>query len=151
MMENKIKITRMRLKDLDEVMKIERETFSSQWSRKIFYGELVHNPYAHYYILKYDGKIVGFAGLWLIKEGAQVTNIAISREYRGKKLGKKLFAFIFQKAFKTGCESLSLEVRKSNKIAQKMYKQFGLVPAGIRKEYYTDNKEDAIVMWVSFK
>jgi|SRR5690625_1149225 len=149
-MNEKVEITPMKLKHLDEIMAIERELFSSQWPRSIFRSELTENPYAHYYIIKFNEKIVGYAGIWLMKEGAQVTNIAISSKYQGKKLGKKLFSFIFQKAISAGCENLSLEVRKSNMIAQNMYRQFGLVPAGIRREYYTDNREDAIVMWVNF-
>lgn len=150
-MNDQIEIREMKLEDLDEIMRIERELFSSQWPRSIFRSELTENPYAYYYIMKFNKKIIGYAGIWLMREGAQVTNIAISPKYQGKSLGKKLFSFIFQKAINEGCESLSLEVRKSNEIAQNMYRQFGLVPAGIRKEYYTDNREDAIIMWVNFK
>lgn len=150
-MNDKVEITEMTLRDLDLVMEIERELFSSQWPRSIFRSELTENPYAYYYVIKLNEKIVGYAGIWLMREGAQVTNIAISSKYQGKSLGKKLFSYIFQRAISEGCESLSLEVRKSNEIAQKMYRQFGLVPAGIRKEYYTDNREDALVMWVNFK
>src|SRR5690625_7889235 len=112
-MADGVSIMKMTLSDLDDIMKIEQETFTSQWTRSVFYKEIQHNPYAHYYTLRYRGKIVGFAGLWLIKESAQVTNIAITPEYQGKKLGKQLFSFIFHRAIKAGCESLSLEVRKS--------------------------------------
>lgn len=145
-----IQIEEMTVDDIDDIMEIEKQTFSSRWPRSIYYAEIVENPFAHYYTIKYDGKIVGYAGIWLMKEGAQVTNIAISPDYQGKKLGEKLFSFIFQKALNFGCDNLSLEVRKSNVVAQNLYKKFGLVPAGIRKGYYTDNNEDAILMWVKF-
>lgn len=150
-MSENVEILKMKVEHLDDIMRIERDLFSSQWPRSIFKAELKENPFAHYYIIKYEGKVVGYAGLWLLMEGAQVTNIAISSDYQGKRLGKALFSFIYQKAMTSGCESLSLEVRKSNEVAQNMYRQFGMTISGIRKEYYTDNREDALIMWVNFK
>lgn len=145
------KIRQMDIRDIDLVMKVEKESFSTYWPREIFQQELNSNKHAHYYVLETNGKIVGYAGLWVIQEDAQITNIAIIPDYRGKKLGEKLFSFVFQKAIQFGSRRLSLEVRASNVIAQRMYRKFGLVPGGIRKGYYTDNKEDAIVMWVNIR
>lgn len=142
-------IRQMKVKDIDDVMKVDEQSFTTYWPRKIFYQELKSNKHAHYFVLEGDGKVIGYSGLWVIHGDAQITNIAIIPSYRGKKLGEKLFYFTFQKAIQLGSERLSLEVRASNHIAQRMYRKFGLVPGGIRKEYYTDNREDAIVMWVN--
>lgn len=139
------------MKDLDHVIFIEKESFSTYWPRRIYRKELKDNKHAYYYVLEADDQIVGYAGMWVFEEDAQVTNIAIIPDYRGKKLGEVLFAFIFQKAIQLGSHRFSLEVRKSNTVAQKLYKKFGLVPGGIRKGYYTDNQEDAIVMWVNLR
>src|SRR5690625_6321110 len=117
-MADGVSIMKMTLSDLDDIMKIEQETFTSQWTRSVFYKEIQHNPYAHYYTLRYRGKIAGFAGLWLIKESAQVTNIAITPEYQGKKLGKQLCSFIFHRAIKAGCESLSLERSEERRVGK---------------------------------
>lgn len=111
--------------------------------------EVTENKFAHYFIVELDEEVIGYAGMWIVKDDAQVTNIAILPNYRGKKIGELLFNFIIQHAIRMGVKQFSLEVRASNIIAQNMYRKFGLVPGGIRKNYYTDNQENAIVMWVN--
>lgn len=146
-----IVIKEMEVAHIDDVIKIEQASFSTSWSKQIFLNELQKNKYAHYFIVEQEDKVIGYAGMWIVKDNAQITNIAIYPEFRGRKYGEKLFRFLYQHAIYMGVVSLSLEVRKSNIIAQQMYRKFGLVPGGIRKGYYTDNKEDAIVMWVNLK
>ena|SRR5690625_2885896 len=145
----KIHIRKMIEGDLKEVMEIEKVSFSSPWSRNVFAQEVKENRYAHYFVLEDGNKVVGYAGMWIVIDDAQVTNIAIHPNYRGKKLGEKLFGYLLQYALHQGVVRLSLEVRVSNLVAQRMYRKFGLVPAGIRKNYYTDNQEDALIMWVN--
>lgn len=142
-------IRRMDISDIDQVLQVEQASFSSPWSRDIFIQELTNNPYAHYFVLVKDDKIIGYVGMWLILGDAQITNIAVLPEYRGRKYGEKLFRHAMEYSICHGIKRLSLEVRVSNIVAQKMYRKFGLVPGGIRKNYYTDNHEDAIVMWVN--
>lgn len=142
-------IRKMELGDIDGVLKVESETFSDPWPEDIFYQEVIVNDHAHYFVAELDEKIVGYAGFWAVIGDAQITNVAIVPRYRGYKMGEKLFAYTCQQALKLGVKRLSLEVRKSNEVAQKMYRKFGLVPGGIREKYYTDNQEDAIVMWVN--
>ncbi len=134
--------------DLEDVLEIEHASFATPWSRDSFNHELHDNPYAAYYVIVLDDQIVGYCGLWVIIDEAHITNIAILPEFRGYRLGKTLFQYVLQEAKRIGSVQLSLEVRVSNVTAQKMYRQFGLVPGGIRKNYYTDNQEDALVMWV---
>ncbi|WP_373895193.1 ribosomal protein S18-alanine N-acetyltransferase [Virgibacillus natechei] len=142
-------IRKMELTDVDEVMEVERATFAAPWPTDIFYQEILDNEHAFYFVMKLDDKAIGYIGTWIVIDDMQITNIAIHPAYRGYKFGEMLFKYIFQYAIKLGVARLSLEVRKSNIVAQKMYRKFGLVPGGIRKNYYADDQEDAIVMWVN--
>ncbi|MFC4559365.1 ribosomal protein S18-alanine N-acetyltransferase [Virgibacillus kekensis] len=145
----KMVIREMKPSDIEEVLEVEKATFETPWSRDIFVQELVSNRHAYYYVVEIDGRVIGYAGMWLVIDDAQITNIAIKPAYRGNKLGGKLFLYTIEQAIRMGTKRLSLEVRESNVVAQRMYRKFGLVPGGLRKNYYTDNQEDAIVMWVN--
>lgn len=142
-------IRKMEVADVENVMEVERATFPTPWTTDIFYQEIVDNQHAHYFVMVLDQKIIGYVGTWIVIDDAQITNIAVMPAFRGHKLGEKLFLYTIQQAIRRGATRLSLEVRESNVIAQKMYRKFGLVPGGIRKNYYTDNQEDAVVMWVN--
>lgn len=132
---------------LDEVLAIEKVSFPTPWSRSAFLGELFDNQFAYYYVCLKEGRVVGYAGMWIILDEAHVTNIAIHPHFRGRKLGKLLLMEIMRQAVCLGAEKITLEVRPSNKVAQKLYRQLGFVAAGIRKGYYSDTLEDAIIMW----
>jgi ribosomal-protein-alanine N-acetyltransferase len=142
-------IRKMEIVDVDQVMDVERATFATPWTTDIFYQEIVDNQHAHYFVMELDRQIIGYVGMWIVVDEAQITNIAVLPIFRGRNLGEKLFAYVIQQAILKGTVRLSLEVRASNTVAQNMYRKFGLVPGGIRKNYYTDNQEDAVVMWVS--
>lgn len=149
MVKTTIEIREMVAEDIQEVLAIDEQIFTSSWTEGIFKHELLDNKYAHYFVVEADGEIVGYCGLWIVEDDAQVTNIGLLEKYRGYKIGEKLFGFAIQYAMSHGVKRLSLEVRVSNVVAQKMYEKFGFVHGGIRKNYYTDNGEDAIVMWVN--
>ncbi|GEM05436.1 putative ribosomal-protein-alanine acetyltransferase [Halolactibacillus miurensis] len=138
----------MRVEDLDVVAEIEKASFPTPWSRNIYREELTENNFAHYYVIENDQGVVGFIGAWIIFDEIQVTNFAVLPSERKKGYGRMLFQYLINKALLKGGRLMSLEVRKSNLAAQKIYQSFGLKKAGIRKRYYTDNNEDAIVMWV---
>ena len=142
-------IREMAYEDIDGVMAIDRTAFSSPWSREIFEQEIIDNKFANYFVIEEANNIIGYVGLWIVEDDAQITNIALLPRYRGYKIGEKLFGYSIQYAIKMGASRLSLEVRETNIVAQKLYRKFGLVPGGIRKGYYPDNKENAIVMWVN--
>lgn len=146
-----LKIRPMELKDIPHVLEVEKATFSVPWTTDIFNHELTDNQHAYYYVVELDERIIGYSGMWIVIDEAQITNIAILPEFRGKKIGESLFFHMMQTALRLGTVQLSLEVRVSNIIAQKLYRKFGLTPGGIRKNYYTDNQEDALVMWVNLK
>ncbi|ELK45814.1 ribosomal protein S18-alanine N-acetyltransferase [Halobacillus sp. ACCC02827] len=144
-------IRQMTPADVEGVMEVEKISFPVPWSEETFQKEMDDNPYAHYYVVEEEGRIIGYCGLWLIIDEAHVTNIAIHPDYRGQKHGENLFRHTCEQAIEHGAIQLSLEVRVSNTAAQHMYRKFGLVPGGIRKRYYSDNGEDALVMWVGLK
>ncbi len=138
----------MREEDIDRILVIEHASFTTPWSREAFYNELNHNKFAIYIVIEVDNEIAGYCGVWIVIDEAHVTNIAILPEFRGQKLGEALMEKLFEVARTMGAKSMTLEVRVSNHIAQSLYRKFGFEKGGIRKNYYTDNQEDAIVMWV---
>jgi ribosomal-protein-alanine N-acetyltransferase len=139
----------MKVEDIDRILIIEHASFATPWSHEAFFNELVNNPYATYVVMEENNKIIGYCGLWVVLEDAHITNVAVLPEYRGRKLGKALMNQTMELAKALGAERLSLEVRVTNTVAQGLYRKLGFQNGGIRKRYYTDNNEDAIVMWVN--
>ncbi len=139
-------IRRMTAADVDEVTAIEAATFARPWSRDSFQREMEKNPAARYLVAVVDGKIVGYAGAWVILDESHITNIAIAEDQRGKGLGKALTSALMQYVSNLGAAYATLEVRVSNLRAQNLYKGLGFVSVGKRKRYYEDNGEDAYLM-----
>ncbi|MBC7335045.1 MAG: ribosomal protein S18-alanine N-acetyltransferase [Clostridia bacterium] len=137
----------MQASHLDQVLQIERVSFPTPWSRQAFLSELYHNDFAHYYVCLLDGRVVGYAGMWVILDEAHVTNVAVHPQYRGQQIGQRLLAYLLGEAAGRGAARITLEVRPSNQPAQHLYQKLGFKPVGVRKGYYTDTHEDAIIMW----
>ncbi|MBC8590041.1 ribosomal protein S18-alanine N-acetyltransferase [Wansuia hejianensis] len=133
--------------DIDQIVEIEKQTFSTPWSKNAFLIEIRENKLAKYIIAEFDKKIVGYGGIWLILNEGHITNIAVKKDYRGKGIGNKLVEGLIDYCEKKDIENMTLEVRKSNIVAQNLYKKYGFVDFGIRPKYYSDNNEDAIIMW----
>jgi ribosomal-protein-alanine N-acetyltransferase len=138
----------MEMEDIDQILVIERLSFTIPWSREAFNNELTHNQYARYLVMEEEERIIGYCGLWIVLDEAHVTNIALLPDYRGKGLGTDLLSQATIEARKLGACTMTLEVRVSNYIAQSLYRKLGFENGGIRKNYYSDNQEDALVMWV---
>ena len=145
----KAKVRPMTLEDIPTVLAIEEVSFPTPWTAESFISELRDNQIARYYCLELDGNVVGYMGLWLIIGEAHVTNVAIWPGCQGQGLGEYLMRTVMNELLKMGIRRVTLEVRVSNINAQKLYTKLGFNPAGIRKRYYTDNQEDAIIMWAS--
>ncbi|MBI0581092.1 ribosomal protein S18-alanine N-acetyltransferase [Neobacillus cucumis] len=139
----------MREEDIDQILEVEHASFTTPWSREAFYNELNNNKFAVYIVLEEEDKIIGYCGAWIVIDEAHITNIAILPGYRGKKLGEALLQKMMSVAREMGAKSMTLEVRVTNQIAQSLYRKFGFQNGGIRKNYYSDNQEDALVMWVN--
>lgn len=139
-------VREMTAEDLDYVMEIENASFAIPWTRKSMEGEL-GSAMKLYYVALCDDRVVGYAGMWHVVTEGHITNIAVLPEYRGRGVGKALMEKIMQIAEEKDMLGVTLEVRKSNETALCLYKKYGFVLSGIRKEYYEDNKEDAYIMW----
>jgi len=131
---------------LDEVLKIEEVSFPSQWKKQTYLNELLFNNFAHYFVCMLKGSVIGYMGMWIVIDEGHITTIAVAPEYRGKRIAEKMLNFAADYAKKWGAVKLVLEVRVSNLSAQKLYRRMGFKNIGIRKEYYSDSREDAIVM-----
>ncbi|MBM7615421.1 ribosomal protein S18-alanine N-acetyltransferase [Alkaliphilus hydrothermalis] len=142
-----IKVRKMEVKDLNEVVVIEEKSFPTPWTRSSFEKEVKKNLLARYFVATYEEKVVAYGGMWLIIDEAHITNIAVHPEYRGRKIGKILVEGMIQEAISLGMERMTLEVRTSNITAQDLYKSLGFLSCGIRPGYYQDNGEDAMIMW----
>ena len=140
---------RMTNDDVPAVYDIEVATFPTPWTLDSFYYEMNENQYADYLVAEEDGQLVGFCGLWLVIDAAQITNVAVVEAARGKKIGEGLMREAMRIAKEANMDVMSLEVRVSNVVAQNLYRKLGFQDGGIRKGYYTDNQEDALVMWVN--
>ena len=136
----------MRLKDVDQVAEIEQATFARPWSRESFRQEVTRNAVARYLVAEEDGRILGYAGAWIILDESHITNIAIEEGERGQGIGRKLTEALMQYISNLGAAYATLEVRVSNERAQRLYKSLGFVSVGKRKRYYEDNGEDAFLM-----
>lgn len=137
----------MTLSDVGTIVEIERESFTAPWSEDAFRNELMNNMFAKYMVMEQDGRILGYGGMWMIVDEAHVTNIAIREAYRGQGLGKRLLQELMRTAQWLGAVRMTLEVRVTNEIAKSLYERMGFVASGIRPNYYSDNMEDALIMW----
>lgn len=141
------KFAPMNARHLDEVLVIENNSFPTPWSRTAFMHELLQNDFG-YYIVALDGKkVVGYAGMWVILDEGHVTTIAVHEGYRQQQLGTGLLAELFREGRRLHCTKMTLEVRPTNHAALELYTKMGFIPYGRRPGYYSDCKEDAIIMW----
>jgi [ribosomal protein S18]-alanine N-acetyltransferase len=137
----------MRYDDIESVQVIERDIFPSPWPKNAYAAELSQNRQASYIVLRQDGVLVGYAGLWRVAHEAHVTTIGVRAKDQGKGFGKALFAALVHRAYLMGAHWITLEVRSGNLHAMRLYERFGFKPIGRRRGYYTDNGEDAVIMW----
>lgn len=133
--------------DVDDIYEIERLCFSEPWSRDSMVYELSENPRAFYIAAELDGKVVGYAGLWWIGDEGHITNVAVRPGYRNRHIGNGIIQVMIDFTTQEGIMHHTLEVRRSNQPAINLYEKFGFVVEGVRKEYYANNKEDALIMW----
>jgi ribosomal-protein-alanine N-acetyltransferase len=139
-----VTILPMALADVSEVHAIETDSFPSPWPRRAFVRELKRGR-AKFFAAFEGGKVVGYAGMRL-GDPAHILNIAVHREYRRRKIGSRLLSFLLGVAETHGASCVTLEVRASNAVAQRMYRKFGFAAVGLRQGYYAQENEDAVVM-----
>jgi [ribosomal protein S18]-alanine N-acetyltransferase len=144
-----IKYERLKEEDLDAVLKIEQASFPLPWTRSMFEQEL-HIPTSHFFVAKSmpTKEIVGYAGFWQVVDELHLINIAVGPEYRRQGLGRHLLFYILCDGKRLGLKKATLEVRASNLVAQRLYEEAGFKNIAVRKNYYADNLEDAVIMWL---
>jgi [ribosomal protein S18]-alanine N-acetyltransferase len=131
--------------DLDQVVEIEKASMPSPWSRELFEAELKRDL-ARYFVAEEEGKVAGYMGYWEVPQEAHIINLAVAPAFRGRGVGQKMMEYCLSYARKKGAQLATLEVREGNEAARRMYEKCGFRFVAIRKKYYSDNQEDAIVM-----
>jgi ribosomal-protein-alanine N-acetyltransferase len=142
-----IEITPMRRRHLKGVMAIERRVYPRPWSPSLFVSEMTAGRSRSYIVALEGRSVVGYAGLISYGDEAHVTTIAVEPDYQRMKVGTRLLYELITQAIEMGARAVSLEVRVTNWGAQRMYGRFGFRPVGVRKNYYQETNEDAVVMW----
>src|SRR5436190_17664168 len=142
-----VRITTMRRRHLRTVLRIENTVYPRPWSLGLFMSELAMRSGRVYLVARVGATVVGYAGLLFSLDDGHVTTIAVDPAWQRSKIGTRLLLELFRRAIAQGAKNLTLEVRTSNEGAQTLYRSFGFAPAGVRKGYYIENNEDAIVMW----
>ena len=137
----------LRLVDLDAVMEIERLSFKSPWSRQVFAEELSRS-WAHVDVVRKGATaaIVAFCNYWLVADEVHVLNLASHPQERRTGHASRLLAHVLEYARRADCRLVTLEVRRSNEVAQRLYRRFAFKAVGIRPNYYIDDQEDAVIM-----
>lgn len=144
---NDIIIREMNVDDIDDVLEVEKVSFSTPWSKESFIQEIKENKLARYIIAQVDEKVVAYGGMWLILDEAHITNVAVATGFRNMGIGQMIIDGLINICNELIINHMTLEVRKSNYPAIKLYKNNRFVEIGTRPGYYADTKEDAIIMW----
>jgi ribosomal-protein-alanine N-acetyltransferase len=142
-----VSIVPMRRRHLRSVLRIESQVYPRPWSLSLFMSELALRTTRAYYVARVDGLVIGYAGLMLTVDDGHVTTIAIDPDWQRHRVASRLMLVLAREARRRGATALTLEVRVSNTGAQELYRKFGFAPAGMRKNYYVETNEDALVMW----
>jgi ribosomal-protein-alanine N-acetyltransferase len=146
-LELEVQLVPMRRRHLRSVMRIEVQVYPRPWSLSLFMSELALRSTRVYYVARAEGIVAGYAGLMMTVDDGHITTIAVDPAWHRHKIATRLLLALARQAIARGATSLTLEVRVGNKPAQELYRQFGFRPCGIRKNYYVETNEDALVMW----
>jgi ribosomal-protein-alanine N-acetyltransferase len=141
-----LRIEPMQVTDLPEVHAIERASFTSPWPPNAYRSELETNRLARYLVVRIDGRVVAYGGMWLMVDEAHITTFAVHPAWRRQRIAERLLGTFVDIALEIGAREMTLEVRLSNLPARRLYEKFGFRPVGIRPRYYSDDNEDALIM-----
>lgn len=133
--------------DAAAIFEIEMICFPDPWSLETLIHELSENPNAFYIVAELAGEVVGYAGLWWIGDEGHITNVAVKPGYRNRKIASGIIATMIDFTTGEGMKHHTLEVRRSNEAAIGLYEKYGFATEGVRKGYYLNNGEDALIMW----
>ncbi len=145
-MSGLIKIRKMTMDDLEQVVAIDQVSFGLPWPPRSFQFELTNNPASRCWVGEMDGRIVAMLVGWFIVDEIHIATFATHPDYRRQGIGRNLLYHVLRSAKEEGAITSFLEVRAGNEAALAMYRKFGYVESGLRKGYYSDNREDAVLM-----
>ncbi len=145
-MSARLRIEALRRADLPELRRIELAALPSPWPEPAMRQELEQNPFAHYWVARVEGRMVGYAGLWVQVDEMHVSMIAVHPDWRRRGVGERLLLRLLRAGMQLGCQRATLEVREGNAAARRLYRQLGFVEVGRRKGYYRDSGEDALIL-----
>jgi ribosomal-protein-alanine N-acetyltransferase len=141
-------ISPMRRRHVRAVLRIEEQVYPRPWTSALFLSELALRSSRAYFVARVGRQIVGYAGVMISFEDAHVTTVAVDPAWQRRGIATRLLVALARESLVRGAQHLTLEVRMSNKGAQALYRRFGFAPVGVRKNYYPETNEDALVMWV---
>lgn len=142
-----VQVTAMRRRHLRGVVRIEHQVYPRPWSTSLFLSELALRSTRSYFVARVGRDVVGYAGLMMTLDDGHVTTVAVDPRWQRHRIATRLLIALAREAMERGATALTLEVRLSNSGAQELYRRFGFRPVGVRKGYYQESGEDALVMW----
>ena len=141
----------MTIEDIPSVVEIEKEAFATPWTQEVFEHEMTENDHANYIVAVTEEEVIGHCGMWIVLDECHITNVAVRKSLRGHGIGESLMKEAIALCIEEEVRLMTLKCGCTNITAQNLYRKLGFQDGGIRKNYYTDDHEDALVMWVEFK
>ncbi len=134
-------------RDLDGILAVDAATFERPWTRAMYEWEWTHSDVARFYVARDGGAVVAYCATWVIFDELHINNLAVDPNWRRRGVGSALLVFVLGAAAAEGATRATLEVRRSNEPARRLYERFGFAFAGVRTGYYREPVEDALVLW----
>jgi [ribosomal protein S18]-alanine N-acetyltransferase len=147
--ELEVRIAPMRRRHLRGVLRIEQQVYPRPWTFSLFLSEIGQRATRVYLVARVGSEVVGYAGLFRAVDDGHITTVAVDPVWQRQGVATRMLLALARAAIERGCRNLTLEVRMSNSEAQALYQRFGFLPAGVRKGYYPETGEDALVMWAN--
>jgi len=146
-----LRIEKMKRKHLGDVLRIERAAYPAPWTEAMFAQEVEDTTISRSFVAMNGGALVGYEVSWFLREEVHLLNIAVDAEHQGRGIGAKLVEFLLDLASSEHRDLITLEVRPTNDRALALYRRFGFERVGVRKNYYVDDREDAILMMLDLR
>jgi ribosomal-protein-alanine N-acetyltransferase len=136
------------LADLETILAIELESFVNPWTREMYLADLENHGVSYCYVVRDASQhVVGYCSFWRVLDELHVNNVAIAPAQRGRGAGTALMREVLRQGARMGARRATLEVRRSNEAARRLYERLGFSLAGVRRAYYTSPVEDALILW----
>jgi ribosomal-protein-alanine N-acetyltransferase len=142
-----VHVVPMRRRHVRGVLRIEQQVYPRPWTMSLFLSELALRASRAYFVARVGRDVVGYGGLMLSADDGHITTLAVDPRWQRRQIASRLLIVLVHEAIVRRARSLTLEVRLSNRPAQELYRRFGFAPVGVRKNYYVETNEDALVMW----